>query len=55
MLNVSFPSPPVPTISMALNSDKSTFIANSFKASLKPESSSTVIGRIIKTVIKDAK
>ena len=41
MLNVSFPSPPVPQTSMASNSDKSTVTANSIIADTKPLSSAT--------------
>ena len=43
MLNVSFPSPPVPHKSIVLKSDKSIGRHNSSKASLKPISSSIVI------------
>ena len=46
ILNVSLPSPPVPTISMALSTPKSTFTANDNNASLKPINSSMVILRI---------
>ena len=42
-------------MSIVLNSDKSILIANSNNASLKPASSSTVIGRIINTVKNEAK
>ena len=46
ILNVSLPSPPVPTISIASSTPKFTFTAKESKASLKPINSSMVILRI---------
>ena len=52
MLNVFFPSPPVPTISIGLYSLKSTGTRISSKASRNPVNSSTEILRIRNTVIR---
>src|ERR1700733_3701326 len=54
ILKVFLPSPPVPTISMVSSPSRSILTQSSSKASRKPCSSSMVMLRIRKTVIKAA-